>query len=159
MLHFWNQEKFRRCQVRTVRRMLEDVPMELLMQQGLVLPGSMRMCTVVQQKNSTRELPSSARWPKISLACIKLKHLVPHSRRDSQSDGHSCLCTYHVTRSDVELHDLLFNITLNTRSQWSAATKPVRGLYAQTFFTFWMPFVHKHCTRKRKSSGTHFIGG
>ena len=30
LLHFWKQEKVRRCQVRTVRRMLKDIPMELL---------------------------------------------------------------------------------------------------------------------------------
>ena len=34
-----------------------------------------------------------------------------------------------------------FNITLSSRNQWSAATKQVCGLYAQTFFTFWMVFV------------------
>ena len=39
--------KVRWSQVRTVWRMLEDVPMELLMQQGLCLPGSMRTCSVV----------------------------------------------------------------------------------------------------------------
>ena len=71
LLHFWKQENVRRCQVRTVRRMLEDVPMELLTQQGLCLPGSMRTCIVVQQNYSTRELASSARLPKISSACIK----------------------------------------------------------------------------------------
>ena len=37
LLHFWKQEKIRRCQVRTIRRLLEDVPMELLTQQGLCL--------------------------------------------------------------------------------------------------------------------------
>ena len=61
LLHFCKQEKVRRCQVRTVRRMLEDVPMELLTQQGLCLPGSMPMCIVVQQNNSTRELALSAK--------------------------------------------------------------------------------------------------
>ena len=59
--HFLKQEKFRWYQVRDVRRMLEDVPMELLTQQGFCLPGSMRTCNVVQQNNSTRELASSAR--------------------------------------------------------------------------------------------------
>ena len=47
-------------------------------------------------------------------------------------------CIYHVTRSDVQLLQAILNITLNTRNQWSAATKQVRGLCAQTFFTFWM---------------------
>ena len=54
---------------------------------------------------------------------------------------HSHLCTYHVTRSDEQLHKALSNIILNTRNQWSAATKQVRGLYAQTFFTFWIAIV------------------
>ena len=31
-----------------------------------------------------------------------------------------------------------FNITLNTRNQWSAAIKQVSGLYALKVFTFWM---------------------
>ena len=61
LLHFWKPEKVRQCQVRTVRRILVDVPMELLTQQGLCLPGSMRMYIVVQQNNSTRDLASSAR--------------------------------------------------------------------------------------------------
>ena len=61
LLHFLKQKKDRRRQVQTVRRMLEAVTMELLTQQGLCLPGSMRTCTVVKQNNSTRELASSAR--------------------------------------------------------------------------------------------------
>ena len=65
-------EKVRRFQVRTIRRMLENVPMELFTQQGLCLPGSMRTCIVVQQNNSTREPASSATYPKISSACRKL---------------------------------------------------------------------------------------
>ena len=55
LLNFWKQEKVRRCQLRTVRRM--------------------------------------------------------------HSHDHSCLCTYHVTRSDVQLHEATFNITLNTRNK------------------------------------------
>ena len=42
-------------------RMLEDVPMELLIQQGLCLPGCMQMHIVMQQNNSMWELASSAR--------------------------------------------------------------------------------------------------
>ena len=61
VLHFGKQEKVRRCQIWTVRRMFEDIPMEFFTQQGLCLPGSMRTCIVVQQNNSTRELASSAR--------------------------------------------------------------------------------------------------
>ena len=60
-LHFWKQEIVRRCQVRNVRRMLEDVQMELLTQQGLCLPCSRRTCIVVQQYNSTRDLASQTR--------------------------------------------------------------------------------------------------
>ena len=70
---FLKQEKVRRCQVRTLRRMLVDVSMELLKQQGLFLPSSMRTYIVVQQNNSTRERASSARSPKISSACRKRK--------------------------------------------------------------------------------------
>ena len=55
--------------------------------------------------------------------------------------GHSYLCTYHVTSSDIYLHEAIFNITLNTRNQCSAAVKQVRRLYAQTFFTFLMALV------------------
>ena len=40
--------------------MLEDVPVELLTQQGLYLPGGMWTSIVVQQNNFTRELASSA---------------------------------------------------------------------------------------------------
>ena len=36
LLHFWKQEQVQWCQVRSVRRMLEDVPMELLMQKACV---------------------------------------------------------------------------------------------------------------------------
>ena len=32
---------------------------------------------------------------------------------------------------------------MNTRNQWSAATRQVRGLYMQTFFTFWIGFVQR----------------
>ena len=60
LLHFYKQEKVR-CQVRTVRRILENFPMKLLTQEALCLPDSMRTCIVVQQNNSTRELASSAR--------------------------------------------------------------------------------------------------
>ena len=31
--------------------------------------------------------------------------------------GHSYLCTYHVTRSDVQLQEAIFSITLNTRNK------------------------------------------
>ena len=58
------------------------------------------------------------------------------------SHGHNYVCTYQVTRSDIQLQGAILNITLNTRTQWSAATKQVRGLYAQTFFIFWMDFVN-----------------
>ena len=61
LIHFWKQEDVRRCQVRVVRRMLEEVTMELLKQQDLCLPSCMRTCIVVQQNNSTQELASSAR--------------------------------------------------------------------------------------------------
>ena len=61
LLNFWKHEKVRRCQVRTVRRMLEDDPMELRTQRGLCLPGSTQTCIFVNQNNSTRELASSAR--------------------------------------------------------------------------------------------------
>ena len=57
---FLETGKVRWCQVRTVRRMLEDVPMEFLTQQGLCLPGSMRTCIVVHQNSSTWDLASSA---------------------------------------------------------------------------------------------------
>ena len=60
LLHFRKQKKVRWCQVRTLR-MLKDVPMELLMQHGLCLLGSMRTYIVMQQNNSTRGLASSAR--------------------------------------------------------------------------------------------------
>ena len=71
LLHFWKQEKVRRVHVQTVLRMLEGVPMDLLTQQDLCLQGSMQTCIVVQQNNSTREIDSSIRWPKISSASRK----------------------------------------------------------------------------------------
>ena len=58
------------------------------------------------------------------------------------NNSHSFLCTYHVTSSDVQLHKAIFNIILNTRNQWSAATKQMRGLYAQSFFIFWMTLLN-----------------
>ena len=36
LLHFWKQEKVRRCQVWAVRRMLEDVQMELLHEDNFI---------------------------------------------------------------------------------------------------------------------------
>ena len=69
-------------------------------------------------------------------------HLSAGGTLNRHSHGHSYLCTYHVTRSDVQLLETIFNITLNTRNQRSAATKQVRGLYAEEFFTFWMAFVY-----------------
>ena len=53
------------------------------------------------------------------------------------SHGHSYLCTYHMTMSDAQLHEAIFNTTLSNRNQWSAARKQVRGLNAQTFLTTW----------------------
>ena len=47
----------------------------------------------------------------------------------------------HLPRDKYNCLRQLFNITLNTRNQWSAATKQVHWLYAQTIFTFWMAFV------------------
>ena len=98
LLHFWKQEKVRRFQVRTVWRMLEDVSMEFLTQQGLCLPGRMRTCIVGLQKTKNTS------------------HLTVGGILNRQSHGHSYLCTYHVTRSDVQLHEAIFNITLNTRN-------------------------------------------
>ena len=67
----------------------------------------------------------------------KTKHLVPLTVGGiliRHSHGHSYLCTHHAKRSDVQLHEVTLNIALNTRNQWLAATRQVRGLYTQTFF-------------------------
>ena len=45
-------------------------------------------------------------------------HLTVGGILNRHSHGHSYLCTYHVTRSDIQLHETIFNITLNTRNQW-----------------------------------------
>ena len=37
---------------------------------------------------------------------------------DRHSHGHSYLCTYHVTRSDVLLHEAIFNITPETNDRF-----------------------------------------
>ena len=41
-------------------------------------------------------------------------HLTVGGILNRHNHSHSYLCTYHVTRSDVQLHEQLFNITLNT---------------------------------------------
>ena len=90
------------CHVRIVRRMLEDVPMEFLMQQGLYLPGSMRICIVVQQNNSTRELASSATQPKISSSCRqRITPRISQPRRDSQSAQSWSQLPLHLSRDKV----------------------------------------------------------
>ena len=58
------------------------------------------------------------------------------------SHGHSYHCTYQVTRFDAQLQEQLFNIALNTRNEWWAATKHLRGLLTQTFFSLWMAFEY-----------------
>ena len=79
--------------------------MELLTQQGLCLPGSMRTCIVMQQNISSRELPSSAE----DLIGLKktnnTSHLTVCGILNHHNHGHSYLCTYHVTRPDVQLHE------------------------------------------------------
>ena len=44
-------------------------------------------------------------------------HLTVSGILNWHSYGHSYLCTYHVTSSDVQLHEPIFDITLNTRNQ------------------------------------------
>ena len=142
---FLEKEKVQRCQVRTVRRMLEEVPMEFLTQQGLCLPDSMWTCIVVQQNNSTRELVSSARWSNISSACRK--RITPGTSRSAGFSIGTAMSTaisaLFMTGPTYNCMRQLFNITLNTRNKWSPATKQVRGLNAQTVFTYWMAFVNK----------------
>ena len=58
LIHFWKQEEVRRCQVRTVRRMLEDVPLELLTQQSLVSAGQYAHVHCRATEQSTRERAS-----------------------------------------------------------------------------------------------------
>ena len=43
-------------------------------------------------------------------------HLTVGGILTRHNHGHSYLCTYHVTRPDVQLHEAIFNITLNTRN-------------------------------------------
>ena len=137
LLHFWKQQKVWRCQVRTVQRMLQDVPMELLMKQGMCLLGSTRTCIVLQQNNSTWELASSACRKRITPCTL-------------QSEGFSIGTAMATTISGLIMwqgptHSCmrqLFNITLNTRNQWLSATKQVCRLYVQMFFTVWMAFLH-----------------
>ena len=88
--------------------MLEDVSMELLTQQGLCPPGSMRTCIGVQQNNSTWELASSAGKSKISSDCRK--RITPHSQRDYQSEHPWRQLSLRLPgdKSDVQLHETTF---------------------------------------------------
>ena len=47
---------------------------------------------------------------------------------------YSYLCTYHVARSDVQLHEAFFNITQDTMNQWSAATKQVHTTVWSSYY-------------------------
>ena len=56
---------------------------------------------------------------KITLDLIGLQETnnTSHLTVGGTVNRHSHLCTYHVTRSGVQLHEALFNIALNTRNQ------------------------------------------
>ena len=68
-------------------------------------------------------------------------HLTVGGILNRHSHWHSYLCTDHVTRSDVQLHEATFQYHTNIRNQRSAATKQVRKVYAQTLFSLWMVFI------------------
>ena len=44
-------------------------------------------------------------------------HLTVGGILNRKSHGHRCVYTYHVTRSEVQLHEAILNISLNTRNQ------------------------------------------
>ena len=117
---FGNRKKPRRCEARTVRRMLEDVPMELLTTTRLVSAGQYAdvHCRATEQFHAR-----SCLFGKVTLYLIGLQKtnntslITVGGILNRHSHGHSYLCTHHVTRSDVQLPETIFNITLNTRNQ------------------------------------------
>ena len=72
--------------------------------------------------------------------------LAPHSRRDLIS---TCSLLQPVTlttwKSSLhQLHQVTIYTLLNTPYDWSGTMKQLRGLYAQTFFTFRITLVRVH---------------
>ena len=127
ILHFWKQEKDRLCQVRNVWRMLKDVPMELLTQQACVCWAVCRHALLYNRTIPCESLPFQqdnlrSHWP----AENGLAPLNQHNH------DHSYLCTYHVTRSKVLLHEETFQhhsehqkpmIGYNKTGAWTVCTK------------------------------------
>ena len=78
-----------------------------------------------------------------NLVCLQETNNISQSAGFSISTAKATAIYLHLPRDKVRRTTSWgnFNITLNARNQWSVATKQVRGLYAQTFFSFWVDFI------------------
>ena len=74
--------------------------------------------------------------PKISTACEN--RITPRTSLcgilNRHSHDHSYLWTYHVTRSDVQLHGAIFKITLNTRNLMGCNKTGAWTVYATVLY-------------------------
>ena len=89
-------------------------------------------------------------------ACKTESRLAPHSRRDLISArSWSQPVTLITWKSSLhQLHQVTLYTLLNTPNDWSGTMNQLRGLYAQTFFTFGTTLV-RYCGELRVMGHYH----